>query len=58
MKRILNALGEPVVLNALEQKSSENVQRMIKNAGYEVDVTTLTTVMKSVVEQKFFHNCC
>lgn len=54
MKRILNALGEPVVLNALEQKSSENVQRMIKNAGYEVDVTTLTTIMKSVVEQKFF----
>lgn len=54
MKKILNALGEPVVLNALELKSSENVMRMIKNAGYEVDVTTLTTIMKSVVEQKFF----
>jgi hypothetical protein len=53
-KQILNALGEPVVLNALELCSSENVQRQIKNAGYEVDITTLTTIVKSITEQKFF----
>ncbi len=54
MKKILDVNGNPVILNELEVKASANVQRQIKNAGYEVDVTTLTTIMKSVVEQKFF----
>lgn len=55
MKRqILNALGEPVVLNAIETMKAENQERLLKNAGYEVDITTLATISKSVVEQKFF----
>jgi len=51
---ILDIKGNPVVLNSLEKQSAKNVEQLVKNAGYEVDVTTLTTIMKSVVEQKFF----
>lgn len=53
-KQILNAAGEPVVLNALEQKHADYVGSQIKNAGYEVDITTLSQIMRTVVEQKFF----
>ena len=53
-KRILDQNGNPVVLNDLEKTGAGNMERLIKNAGYEVDVTTLTTIMKSIVEQKFF----
>lgn len=54
MKKILNSNGEQVVLNTLEKKVADCVQRQISNLGYEVDVTTLTTIMKSIVDQKFF----
>ena len=53
-KQILNALGEPVVLSAHELKVAQNCERLIQNAGYEADITTLTTILKSVIEQKFF----
>lgn len=54
MKKILDSKGNPIILNTLEKRSAENVGTMIKNAGYEVDTTTLTTILKKVVEQKFY----
>lgn len=54
MKKVLNAQGEPIVLNARESKIANYIQRQVNNVGYEVDITTLTTIMKSIVEQKFF----
>lgn len=54
MKQILNAMGEPVVLNDRETKLAGLVGSQIKNAGYEVDITTLTQISKSIVEQKFY----
>ena len=53
-KQILNALGEPVVLNSQELKVAQNCEKLIQNSGYEADITTLTTILKSVSEQKFF----
>lgn len=57
--RILNAKGEPITLNAQEKHLAEYLQRHMnakfKNSlGYEVNITTLTTIMKKVSEQKFF----
>lgn len=46
--------GDPIVLNEMEVRSVNNAQKMVSNAGFDVDVTTLTTIMKSVIEQKFF----
>lgn len=53
--KILNAQGQPIVLNEQEKRIAEHNAGMIKNAtGYEVDITTLTSISKSVVEQKFY----
>lgn len=56
MKRpaILNSRGEPIVLNAHEQRVAEFNQRYVNALGYEIDITTLTTIMKKITEQKFF----
>lgn len=59
--KILNHKGEEVTLNAREQYLANNLQNeynsKLRNAlGFEIPVTTLTTIMKSVVEQKFFQN--
>lgn len=56
---ILNSKGQPIVLNAREKHHAAWCQRQIEekfgNAlGYEVNITTLTTVMKKITEQKFF----
>lgn len=52
---ILNAQGKPVLLNKNEQRLANNLTNTIRNAlGYEVDITTLTTIIKKVSEQKFF----
>lgn len=60
---ILGTDGKPIVLNAAEQFHADYVQRqinerhgyMLANAlGYEVDITTLTTIVKKISEQKFF----
>lgn len=54
-KQILDLSGNPVVLNAQEIQVAKYNEQLIKNAtGYEADITTLTTILKSVVEQKFF----
>lgn len=56
---ILNAAGKPIVLNASEKYHAEYTQRIVNerfaNAlGYEIPITTLTTIMKKISEQKFF----
>jgi hypothetical protein len=65
---ILNSAGQPIVLNArekyhakwiasqLEQKfGNDPLLPVIANSlGYEVTITTLTTIMKKITEQKFF----
>ncbi len=59
---IRNAKGEPIKLTAGEQYHAEEMQRILNDRfkrmpnslGYEVNVTTLTTIVKKVSEQKFF----
>lgn len=52
---ILNEAGEPVLLTKEEKRRAEYFERQIKNSlGYEVPITTLTTISASVTEQKFF----
>jgi hypothetical protein len=54
MNKILNAKGEPIVLNTMEQRRVDLNQRVVNALGLEIDITTLTTIMKKVTEQKFF----
>lgn len=56
---IKNSAGEVVTLTRQEQHLANHLQREMnakfKNSlGYEIDVTTLTTVLKEISEQKFF----
>ena len=56
---ILNAKGEPIKLTAQELHLANYLQRQMNekfsnSLGYEVSITTLTTIMKKVTEQKFF----
>jgi hypothetical protein len=52
--------GKPVLLNQLEQAVAESLQAEMHNKpllnalGYEIDITTLTTIIKKVSEQKFY----
>lgn len=52
--KILNSQGQPIVLNEREQLVAAHNQKLVNALGYEIDVTTLTTIMKKVTEQKFF----
>lgn len=57
--KILNAAGEPIVLTQQEQYLANHLQKRInskfKNTlGFEIPVTTMTTILKKVSEQKFF----
>lgn len=56
--QFLNSKGESVKLNALEQRvarATEIQNAEILNAlGVEIPITTLTTAIKSVAEQKFY----
>lgn len=55
---ILDKKGNPIILTAKEQMLANHLQHVNKpiwNAlGYEVPITTLTTVMKKITLQKFF----
>lgn len=55
-KIIKNASGEIVTLNARERQLVKNLQRKhIENAlGFQVDLTSLTSISKSVTDQRFF----
>lgn len=53
--KILNSKGEAIVLNGQEANQARyNTEQIQNSLGYEVDVTTLTGISKSIVEQKFF----
>lgn len=57
--KILNSKGEPIVLTAAEKYHAEWCQRQLNerhqnSLGYEVNITTLTTISKKISEQKFF----
>jgi hypothetical protein len=56
---ITNSKGEPIVLNEQEQYHAQYTQRLVNerfgnSLGYEIPITTLTTIMKKITEQKFF----
>lgn len=56
---ITNAKGEPIKLTAQEQHLANHLQREINrkfenSLAYEIPITTLTTIMKKITEQKFF----
>lgn len=53
--RILNSKGEPIVLNALEKKVANVNQRIVNALGFDINITTLTTIMKKITEQKFYN---
>src|SRR6185503_17397701 len=51
----LNDSGQPVLLNAKEARLANYWERLIQNSlGYEVSITTLTTISKRISQQKFF----
>lgn len=62
--KLLNSKGEPIVLNSQEiamvdSLAADYTQACkkfgVKNAlGYEITITSLTTIMKKITEQKFF----
>lgn len=56
MKRpvILNSAGKPYVLTEQEQRIALHNEKQLNALGFEIDITTLTTIMKKVSEQKFF----
>lgn len=54
-RKILNAKGQEIVLNAHEEKIASFNERRANDLGYEIDITTLTSIMKEITEQKFYH---
>jgi hypothetical protein len=52
--KIYNSKNELIKLNAREQRVADINQRMCNALGYEINITTLTTIMKKITEQKFF----
>lgn len=56
---ILNSAGKPIVLSRQEQHLAMYMQKQVNekfsnSLGYEISITTLTTIMKKITEQKFF----
>ena len=52
--KILNSKGVPIILNAMEQKRASRLQLICNDLGFEIDITTLTTISKKITEQKFY----
>lgn len=52
--QVRNSKGELVKLNKLENHRAQILQRMANDLGYEIDITSLTTIIKRITEQKFF----
>lgn len=56
---IMNEDGKPLLLTAAEKYHARYLQRQCNErfanvTGYEVDITTLTTIVKKITTQKFF----
>lgn len=54
MFKILNSKGEEITLNEREQLIANYNQQKANALGMEINITTLTTILKSIIEQKFF----
>lgn len=53
--KVVDINGKQIKLTNAEVASAERAQLKIKNElGYKVDITTLTSIIKTVSEQKFF----
>ena len=52
--KILNSKGEEIVLNERETKVANYNQSIVNALGVDVNITTLTTIVKKVTTQKFF----
>jgi hypothetical protein len=52
--KVYNSKGDPIILNAREELMANKIQRQCNALGYEVQITTLTTIAKKITEQKFF----
>jgi hypothetical protein len=53
-QKILNSKGEEIILAGREKLVADRNQRIANSLGYEINITTLTTIMKKITEQKFF----
>lgn len=53
-EKVLNSEGKEILLNAREKHFADINQRQVNALGYEINITTLTTIMKKISEQKFF----
>lgn len=51
---ILNSKGDPIVLNEHEMRVANIAQKYANALGFDVNITTLTTVLKKVTEQKLY----
>lgn len=52
---IINHAGEKIILNEAEQLRCKHHEKVIKNnTGFDVDITTLTAISRTVVEQRFY----
>jgi hypothetical protein len=52
--KIKNSSGEPIVLNELEAKLSIGHQRQLNALGWDIDITSMTAIVKKISEQKFY----
>lgn len=51
---VRNRKGEPIILDEFRQNQCDFQEQMIYNAlGYEIPITTVTTIAQKVTEQKF-----
>lgn len=46
--------GEVVLLNEAEQMQANYWQRIANNLGFDIPITTMTTIVKEISEQKFY----
>lgn len=52
--RVLNSKGEPIDLTKREKRLVHMNEKFLNDLGFKIDITTMSQVLKSVVEQKFF----
>lgn len=52
---IKNSEGKVIRLNRREQIIANSMQKYCNDLGYEISITSLTTLLKKITEQKFYH---
>lgn len=51
---VLNSKGEKILLNKHEQMIADYNQKIVNSLGFDIPITVLTTILKDIIEQKFF----